>query len=55
MIIVYLKLEQEVLVQVENNIKIEMIKYPTDEDWLFCKQCALNTIGKDSFKAPTEE
>lgn len=35
--------------------KVEMLKYPTDEDWLFCKQCALNTIGKDSNKIPTEE
>lgn len=39
----------------EVQMKIEMIKHPTDEDWLFCKQCALNTVGKDSFKAPTEE
>ena len=38
-----------------NNIKIEMIKYPTDEDWLLCKQCALNTIGKDSYDFPTEQ
>lgn len=38
-----------------NSIKVEIIKYPTDEDWLFCKQCALNTIGKDSNKIPTEE
>ena len=32
-----------------------MIKHPTDEDWLFCKQCALNTIGKNSTKQPTTE
>ena len=44
------------LVQVENNkIKVEMIKHPTDEDWLFCKQCALNTIGKNSTTLPSDE
>ena len=39
----------------EDNFKIEMLKYPTNEDWLFCKQCALNTIGKTSTKLPTNE
>lgn len=34
---------------------VEMIKYPTDEDWLFCKQCTLNTVGLKSSKMPTEE
>ena len=38
-----------------NKIKIEMIKHPTDEDWLFCKQCALNTIGKSSTTLPNDE
>lgn len=38
-----------------DNFKIEMLKYPTNEDWLFCKQCALNTIGKTSTKLPTNE
>lgn len=32
-----------------------MIKYPTDEDWLFCRQCTLNTIGKKTTKLPTDE
>lgn len=36
-------------------MKVEMLKHPTDEDWLFCKQCALNTIGKTSTKLPTDE
>lgn len=27
-------------------MKIEMIKYPTDTDWEFCKTCTLNTVGK---------
>ena len=39
----------------ENKIKVEMIKHPTDEDWLFCKQCALNTIGKNSTTLPSNE
>lgn len=29
-----------------------MIKYPTDEDWLFCKQCTLVTVGKDAKTPP---
>ena len=32
-----------------------MIKHPTDEDWLFCRQCTLNTIGKKTSKLPTDE
>ena len=32
-----------------------MIKHPTDEDWLFCKQYTLNTIGKTTTKLPTNE
>ena len=41
--------------RVEDKIKVEMIKHPTDEDWLFCKQCALNTIGKKSTILPSPE
>ena len=40
---------------VDDKIKVEMIKHPTDEDWLFCKQCALNTIGLNSTKLPSSE
>lgn len=36
-------------------MKVEMIKHPTDEDWLFCKQCTLNTIGKTTTTLPTSE
>lgn len=36
-------------------MKVEMIKHPSDEDWLFCRQCTLNTIGKTSTKLPTDE
>lgn len=27
-------------------MKIELIKYPTEQDWLWCKTCTLNTVGK---------
>lgn len=36
-------------------MKVELIKHPTDEDWLFCRQCTLNTIGKTTTKLPTDE
>lgn len=36
-------------------MRVELIKFPTDEDWLFCRQCTLNTIGKKTTKLPTEE
>ena len=35
--------------------KVEILKYPTDEDWALCKTCTLNTIGKTSTKMPTDE
>lgn len=35
--------------------QIEIIKHPTDEDWMLCKRCTLNTIGKDSTILPTNE
>lgn len=39
----------------EDKIKVEMIKHPTNEDWLFCKQCALNTIGKTTTRLTSDE
>jgi hypothetical protein len=27
-------------------MKIELIKYPTEQDWAYCKTCTLNTVGK---------
>ena len=36
-------------------MKIEVIKYPTAEDWLIAKQCTLVTVGKDSNTPPTEK
>ena len=36
-------------------MKIEILKYPTEKDLLWVKQCTLNTVGKSTAKAPTEE
>ena len=36
-------------------MKIEILKYPTENDLLWVKQCTLNTVGKSTTKAPTEE
>ena len=36
-------------------MKIEILKYPTEKDLLWVKQCTLNTVGKSTTKAPTEE
>lgn len=36
-------------------MKIKILKYPTEQDLLWCKQCTLNTIGKSTTKAPTEK
>lgn len=34
-------------------MKVELIRYPSAEDWILCKKCALVTIGKDALKEPT--
>lgn len=36
-------------------MKIEILKYPTEEDWLLCKRVTLNTVSKDTTKMPTDE
>lgn len=36
-------------------MKVEILKHPTEEDWMFCKTCALNTVGKTSLVLPTQE
>lgn len=33
---------------------IELIKYPTDADWLWAKDCTLATVGLDVLNAPDE-
>lgn len=36
-------------------MKVEILKHPTDEDWMLCKKCTLVTVSKDSNKLPTDE
>ena len=36
-------------------MKVELLKYPEEKDWAWVKTCTLNTVGKTSTKAPTEE
>lgn len=35
--------------------EVELLRYPTEESWRWAKTCTLNTIGKISLSAPTEE
>lgn len=37
------------------DFNVEILKYPTERDWQWCKTCTLNTVGKTSTKAPTDE
>ena len=34
---------------------LEIIKYPTEEDWMLMKQCTLVTVGKETNNPPTEK
>ena len=36
-------------------MKVEIVKYPTEADWLLAKQCTLVTVGKDSDKPASEK
>lgn len=36
-------------------MKVELMKYPTEADWLLVKQCTLVTVGKESNVPPTEK
>lgn len=36
-------------------MQVELIKYPTEADLLWCKQCTLNTVGRSTTKAPDDE
>lgn len=36
-------------------MNIEMIKYPTEADWLFAKRCTLETVGKVPVNPPSAE
>lgn len=35
-------------------MNVELIKYPTEEDWLLVKRCALITVGMETNRPPTE-
>lgn len=37
------------------DFKVEILKHPTAEDWMWVKTCTLNTVSKTSTKMPTEE
>ena len=37
------------------NVKVEILKYPTEADWLFVKDCTLVTVGKNPVTPPTAE
>lgn len=39
----------------KDEIKVELLKYPDEKDLMWVKTCTLNTVGKTSTKAPTEE
>lgn len=34
---------------------VELIKYPSEEDWMLCKKCTLVTVGKTPITPPTAE
>lgn len=36
-------------------MKVKLLKYPTSLDLAWARMCTLNTVGKESTKAPTEE
>lgn len=35
-------------------MNVEILKYPTEEDWLLVKKCTLVTVGKETNKPATE-
>ena len=37
------------------DFKVEILKYPTEDDWMWAKTCCLNTVGKTSTKLPTDK
>lgn len=38
----------------KSRIKVELLRRPKEEDWLWCKTCILNTVGK-KLKSSTKE
>lgn len=37
------------------DFKVELLKYPTADDWAWVKTCTLNTVGKHTVNQPTDE
>ena len=37
------------------DFKIEILRHPTEEDWMWCKICTLNTISKTTTTLPSNE
>lgn len=37
------------------DFKVEVLKHPTEEDWMLCKKCTLVTVSKDSNIPATDE
>ena len=38
-----------------SDVKIELLKYPTEEDWQLCKTCTLVTVSKEAKTPPSED
>ena len=36
-------------------MNVEILKHPTDEDWMLCKECTLTTVSKKSINPPSDE
>lgn len=36
-------------------MKIELLKFPSEDDWMITKLCTLNTVGKTSTQLPSEQ
>lgn len=36
-------------------MKVELLKYPSNADWMWCKNCTLNTVGKKALTGVTSE
>lgn len=36
-------------------MKVEILKYPKDDDWMLCKTCTLVTVSKESSTPPSDE
>ena len=36
-------------------MKVTLIKYPSQDDLMWCKTCCLNTVGKSSTQYPTKD